>query len=161
MIKLTEPSKEFGSIYIGDSHDEEYRNLKELNIGAILNVARDMTTVHNYSTGHELIHIGLIDGPGNEAWKYYAAVISLYSLIRHHNTLVCCHSGSRSVVVALMYLSLREGCVKERVDFLRRRSWDEMFEMVQSRAGEYLPKPHQAHIDAFNKMKFGVLEALL
>lgn len=160
MIQVYKSTSEKGSIWIGNSGDERGDNLSGNGIGAILCVSQDMWPTHCWADGYETGHVGLIDGPGNTITMYCAAILALHNLLTRNSVLLCCHDGGRSVAVALMYLSLREGCIKERVDFLRRRSWEEVFMIMVDKVGK-LPIPHKVHIEAFSKIPFGILETLL
>lgn len=145
-------------VFVGDLSNEKITG----DITAILNVAVDLPPTRCWPKVTYL-HVGLVDGPGNPIPAYCAAVLSLVSLVQQKKTvLVCCHGGySRSVAVALMYLSLTEGKHMERVDFLRRWTWNELFKRVVELNGvRDLPTPHRAHIEAFNALPFAVLEAL-
>src|SRR4051812_26384297 len=100
MIPLTR------GIWIGDGADEAYGDLCSAGVKAILNVAQDLPSTRGWRQGIEYMHVGLIDGPGNPTTAYYAAVLALATLLKRSHTVVCCHSGSRSMAVVLMYLSV-------------------------------------------------------
>ena len=71
------------------------------------------------------------------------------------------HNGSRAIAVAIMYVALTGGKVIERVDFMRRRSWDEILLDLSRRAGGRLIEPNPEHRKAFYDLPYGILEALL
>lgn len=136
----------------GGTHDK---------ISAVLNVAQDLKGRVYWPTV-EYAQVGLIDGPGNEVVAYSAAIATLVTLTRRHDgVLVYDHSGGRALAVVIMYLSLIEGKVAERIDFLRRRSWDELMVVVGARSNKKLPRPHPAHREAFYKIPFSALEIIL
>lgn len=109
----------------------------------------------------EAWHVGLLDGPGNTVRAYSAAVMALAVLTERGAVVVYDHSGSRAVTVAAMFLNMREG--KRR---LRPTEWShwlsltERLQVMRQFADQSLPVPHQAHWKAFDKMPFGLLEAI-
>lgn len=135
-------------LWVGGAND--WGNAKVLGIEAMLNVAQDLR-------GHvgwpevEYMQVGLIDGPGNPTVAYCAAVTALDVLLRHHKTLVCCHGGSRSVAVALMYLEAKVG----------KRGWGGWLDLLRERVEIDLPMPHDAHRSAFDKIDWQALRKLL
>lgn len=147
-------------VWVGDSDDGHLADNDE--ISAVLNTAQDLSGRLCWPQV-EYSQVGLVDGPGNEVVNYCSAILALVSLTRRHDAiLVYDHNGSRALAVGVMYLSLTEGKVMERVDFLRRRCWDELIHSLEEAYKAPLPvKAHIAHIKAFNKIPFSVLEALL
>jgi hypothetical protein len=138
MIRVTE------NLFIGSSDDAE--NVKALGVGGVLNVAYDLRGSSGWPQV-EYMQVGLIDGPGNLPDAYHAAVLALGELTaRHHQVLVCCHTGSRSLAVVLMFM-----------EFSSRRGWDGWLEVLQERAPLDLPVPHEAHREAFDKMHWDAL----
>ena len=133
MIKLTD------DLWIG-SADEKIGNIHTVGIVSVLNVAQDLRGVCGWPDV-EYAQVGLIDGPGNLAAAYYAAVLVLAMLLKRGRVLVFCHSGGRSLAVALMYLSV-----------LTRIEWDRCFDMVRERVDVDLPAMHPAHKEVFDKM---------
>lgn len=139
MIRLTE-----NGLWIGNSLDS--RNILGVKkLGAILNVAQDLTEAIGWPVV-EYMQVGLIDGPGNPLSAYYAAVLALDSLLKRHKTLICCHSGSRSMAVSIMYME---------VSF--KRGWDDWVEILNEKAGIELPVSHDAHKLAFERMNWRLL----
>lgn len=136
-------------LYIGDSQDERYADLTGEGITAVLNVAQDMDGTRGWLWGIEYAQVGLVDGPGNPPASYYAAVLALVSLLKRHRTLVVCHTGGRSLAVAMMYLNIRV-----------RRSWTELLTLVRERMDVGLPQVHEAHQEVFKKMNYKLLDSL-
>jgi hypothetical protein len=138
---------------------------------AVFNVAVDLSpylALARVRDWEEYAHVGLIDGPGNTLATYCAAVLTLARLVNQYDQVfVCCHSGSRSLVVVTMYLTLAGG--RRRPNVNTWSYWPEwagkygevtkQCNMVQPSV--VLPEIHQAHIDAHNKMPWGLLEVLL
>lgn len=147
-------------VWVGNSDDGYLKTNRE--ITALLNVASDLSGRVCWPAV-EYAQVGLEDGPGNEVVEYCAAILALVALTRRHDAiLVYDHAGSRALAVGVMYLSLTEGKVAERVDFLRRRGWDELVATVQDGYKAAVPfKSHPAHIEAFDQIPFSMLEALL
>lgn len=141
MIRLTD------DLWIGDSGDGF--NARALNVDAVLNVARDLRGMVGHPT-IEYAQVGLVDGPGNTHAAYCAAVLTLASLIERYEVMVYCHTGSRSMAVALMYLNATA-----------RRGWDGWMELLGERVDIPLPVPHEAHRAAFDKINWRVLAKLL
>lgn len=124
-----------GAIWIGDSVAEA-----KIHINAILNVAHDLKPTRGWSAV-EYMHVGLIDGPGNEVTAYCAAVLALHAMLKKHNVLICCHSGGRALAVALMYL-----CATTE------RSWENWLIAIQERIDTGLPEVNPVHRDKFSKV---------
>lgn len=155
MIRLTEDSREvpgvsLGAIWIGDSADEQIFHVETTNIGAILNVAQDMDSTRGWWHGIEAMHVGLIDGVGNEMAAYYSCVLALHALLKRHNTLVCCHTGTRALTVAMMYLNVGT-----------RRDWDSWLAILSEKVDWPLPAPCEEHKQAFAKINGGFLKVLM
>lgn len=155
MIRLTEDRRKvggisLGAIYIGDSEDEANKHFCPDDVGGILCVAQDMTLTHKWQHGVETMHVGLVDGPGNEQCAYVAAVLALHALLRRHNVLVCCHTGTRALTVAVMYMSVYS-----------KIGWFRTIEMLQERVDESLPLPRAEHMDAFDRMDWSSLKVLM
>lgn len=135
-LKLTEDRRKvegvsLGGIWIGDSEAEA-----KVSVDAILNVAQDLRPTRGWPKV-ETMQVGLIDGPGNEPSAYVAAVLALHSLLKRHNVLVCCHSGSRALAVVLMYL-----CASTD------RNWENWLCALQELVDVALPEVHIAHREA-------------
>lgn len=150
MLKLTDDRRKvggvaLGAVWIGNSEAEQCGPLEMADIGAVLNVAQDLVSRRVWPVV-ESMHVGLIDGPGNEPAVYCAAVYALHALLKRHNTLVCCHSGGRSLAVALTYLVVTSD-----------RSWDQWLEALYERVDYELPTVKQLHRDAFNQV-VGILK---
>lgn len=140
------------NICVGTSNDEkqviDYVDNGE--IDCVLIVAHDMDPTYGWLYHVEYAHVGIVDGPGNPLSVYHAAVLSLASLSRERNVLICCHDGSRSLAVAIMYLYLMgEG-----------PSWDETIERLTAKGVE-VPPIHAAHKKAFTLMDWGMLARVL
>lgn len=117
------------------------RNMGPLGITALLNVANDLKGNVGWPV-IEYAQVGLMDGPGNPLTSYIAAALTLDSLCRRHgNVLVCCHGGSRSMAVVIMYLNLHGF-----------PGWGAAYDLLRERVDIDLPVPHDAHIAAFNKI---------
>jgi hypothetical protein len=146
MIRLNE------SLWIGDSSDEKAALLHTMagNIYAVLNVAHDLVGTWNWGDEVEYMQVGLIDGPGNPLSAYCAAVLALHSLLKRGKVLVCCHTRSRAMAVALMYLHLTGG-----------RGWDGRLELIREYVDIELPVPNAAHRAAFDKINWKALGSLL
>ena len=144
MTKLT------SKLYIGDSADESHADLDTEDIRSVLNVAQDLQPTRGWRSGVEYMQVGLIDGPGNPPSAYCAAVLALGTLLRHGRTLVVCHTGSRSLAVAVMYLATTV-----------KRSWGEWINLLRERVDADLPVVHQEHAVAMEKINWRLLADLL
>lgn len=151
LIKVTD------NVWVGDSY-QEYRAYlwqvanEEVQL-AVLNVAQDLQCSRGWNSGIEYAQVGLIDGPGNPQAMYASAVIALECLASRTHVLVCCHSGGRALAVAVMSARLRARCGK----------WDEILQLISERSGcemADLPVIHEAHRKAFDRMDWGLLQAL-
>lgn len=151
------------NVFIGNSDDEKIIDItsEALKINSVLCVAVDMRSTRWHSP-IEYAQVGLVDGPGNPASAYCAAILQLAAMIERQDTvLVCCHSGSRSLAVAIMYTVLKEGRKSERVSAPSRwRTWDSVLGDLVAAVDE-LPTIHEAHREACDKLPFGLLEQLL
>jgi len=159
-------------LLIGNSDDESNPHLALLGIRGILNTATDLYSRHRWDrTRIEYAHVGLIDGPGNEIADYCAALLCLKMLVRHRIVekdgkkqgivLVCDHEGSRALVVALMYLNFTGGQWRPDTNsWSHWPTWEERLAEVRKFTDTDLPEPHEAHVKAFNKIPWGVLEVL-
>lgn len=143
MIRLTD------NLWIGIAPDEALADLAKLDIKAILNVAQDLQATRGWYCGVEYAQVGLIDGPGNPPAAYHAAVLALVMLLKRGRVMVCCHGGSRSFAVALMYLNLTAG-----------RGWDGWLEVLRERVDDELPVPNEVHRLAFNRMNWRLLASV-
>lgn len=120
-----------GGIWIGDCDA-----VKEAeDCGALLNVAQDLRPQRGWPDT-ESMHVGLIDGPGNEVAAYCAAIYAIDALIHRHNVLIYCHSGGRALAVALMYL-----CAASK------QSWDTWLQLLTERVEGTLPRVLPIHKD--------------
>lgn len=133
-------------LYVGSSADTHM--VKLCGIQAVLNVAMDLPNPE-LPERVEYSKVGLVDGPGNLNSAYMAAVLALRSIHPRYRTLVCCHSGSRSISVVLMYL-----------ESIFERGWDEWIEIISERADITLLDPHSAHKQAFNRIDWQKLARL-
>ena len=145
MIKLT------NALWIGDSNDEVGADLDSYGIGSILNVAQDLQAVRGWLNNVEYAQVGLIDGPGNTPAMYYAAVLVLHALLERNKVLVCCHTGGRSLAVAMMYL--------HGADTVK---WDEQITEISKQLSPEveLPVPHESHKLAFERINWRLLTSL-
>ena len=144
MIRLNE------HIWIGDSADERYTDIDTECIGAILNVAQDLQA-RGHRRGVEYMQVGIIDGPGNPPAAYHAAVLALVTLLkRHEQVLVCCHTGGRSLAVAILHMGMTTG-----------HDWDGLLGILRERVDAVLPVPHAAHRAAFSKMNWRLLNSVM
>ena len=134
-----------------DGLDEESDDLATEGIDAILNVAHDLQATRGWMHGIEYAQIGLIDGPGNPLAAYCAAILALETLRkRHDQVLVCCHAGSRSFAVVLMYLNL-----------ISRNGWDGCLDILRERVDWTFPVPHPAHRAAFERLNWRWLDSII
>jgi len=145
VIQITE------NIWIGDSHDEEHADLSASGICAVLNVAQDMQPTRGWDSGVDYMQVGLVDGPGNPQSAYYSAILALSALVeRRRRVLVACHTGERSMAVAVMYLNTISG-----------RPWDDWFRLLEERIDE-LPVPNRyAHREAFERINWPLLVKII
>ncbi len=163
MIKITEDlrsNKEvgLGSIWIGNSDDESSYQFMLPGISAILNVAVDLKPTKSCSDNIEVAQVGLIDGPGNELLVYVSAVLELRSMLRkHRGVLVCCHDGGRALAVATMHLFL----AYTSAQCTWAPTWEGMLDLMKERVGIPLPKVHEAHKEAFGKIRWRLLSGLM
>ncbi len=163
MIKITD------SIWIGSSDDERTVALwavdENVKLTGVLNVARDLANTHGSVNLVEYAHVGLIDGPGNTHADYCAAILALVGLLdRHKSVMVCCHSGTRSLAIVIMYSILKKGNRPDpvHVTFLSCwTNWDDMLAEIEDNIEVRLPIPHKAHKEAFDTMPLSLLEMLL
>ena len=137
-----------GNVWI-DGSGASWRDVKKQQITAVLNVARDLLGTMGWPEV-EYSQVGLIDGPGNTPAEYCSAITALYSLSKRHNTLVCCHTGSRSLAVLLMLNSI-----------ISTGNWDESLKLLNERVEEDLPPIHSAHREAFENTSWSPLRAIL
>jgi hypothetical protein len=157
MIRLTD------SLYIGGAMT--IKEFQSVGATAILNVAYDMAPGEQLERWKrwpdvEYTQVGLINGPGNEVSGYYAAVLALSWLLnRHEIVVVYDHQGELALVVAAMYLNVSEGKLRPSItDWSYWPTWNERMAMFKCTE---LPNVHEEHKKAFNRMSFGMLEALL
>ena len=142
MIRITE------NIWIGNS-STTWRATRDAKIGAVLNVAQDLRGMLGWPDV-EYMQVGLVDGPGNSTASYCAAVLALSALVdRHKRVILCCHTCSRSIAVAMMYLSMESG-----------QDWDELTAVLSERIDEDVPVPHGAHRTAFDNMDWRLLKSI-
>lgn len=136
------------------------KNVGAVKAGAVLNVAQDL--IPPILLPVEYAQVGLVDGPGNEVSGYCAAVLCLKSLVdRHDCVVVYDHDGGRAFAVALMYLNLKDG--QQRPNPLAWSywpTWREKLAVVSERTAGVLPAVNMAHIEAFDKVPWGLLEVL-
>lgn len=155
MIKLSD------KVWIGNSLDGAGYDFEFDKIKAILNVAQDLQGLVGWPDGFEYAQVGLIDGPGNEMTAYCAAILCLKTLLqRHDSVLVYDHDGGRAMVVALMYLNLTGGQLRpDPMAWSHWPTWSERVVLSCPRCAG-LPMVHSAHVTAFNKMPWGLIEVL-
>lgn len=140
MIKLTDDG-----LWVSPINQVRMDSLSRFGIGAMLNVAQDLNIVVGWPT-IEYMQVGLIDGPGNPLSAYSSAVLALETLLTRHKTLVCCHGGSRSMAVVLMYLHL-----------VSDKGWTDLFEILSEKVDKLLPVPNDVHKEAFDVMDWKAL----
>ena len=133
MIKVVE------KIWVGGYR--AWENIYPLKIDAVLCVAQDMKAPCGWPDV-VYMQVGLVDGPGNPASAYVAAVLALVTLVEKHSVLVCCHGGSRSMATVIMYMATVSSI-----------GWDNAVEILKERANVDLPEPHLAHRAAFDNIK--------
>lgn len=126
MLKLTE------ELWIGDSTAEQHAK----DMGAILNVAHDLVPTRSWNKAY--MHVGLVDGPGNEVYAYCSAIFALHALLQKGSVLVCCHTGSRALAISLMYLA-----------FTGEHTIETRFQALQEQMQGTLPIIAKAHLEAF------------
>jgi len=106
------------NLWLGNSSDaQNLQLLTASGIRAVLNVARDLDYQLQKPVGVILPEkamwqhkVGLIDGPGNDAKTFIAAVFALGGFVESGRTcLAHCHQGrSRSPSVVAAYLAVKE-----------------------------------------------------
>lgn len=150
-------------LWVGNSEDGMFADLAINDITGVLNVAVDLQDSGGPARDIECMKVGLVDGPGNEVVTYCAAILAVSSLFRRHEAvLVYDHDGGRATAVSMMYLNLVRG--KHRPDpvgWSWWMSWDERLAAIDAEVLTRLPKPHEAHVRAFGKVPFGILETIL
>ena len=155
MIKLSD------NLWVGGSDDS--LSVADLDVAvAVLNVACDLDRDWRIPSGVTYTQVGLVDGPGNELSDYCAAVLCLKGMLRRNDhVLVYDHDGGRALVVALIYLQLDCGQVRRTpMAWSHWPTWAERFTMSVPPFQDDLPDVHDAHVEAFGKIPWGVLEAL-
>lgn len=149
-------------LWVGGATD--IGNALAVGVKAILNVAQDLSQPLAPSWPKvEYAHIGLIDGPGNEIGDYCAAMLFLKALCRRcKKVLVYDHANRRALVVALMYLNLKEGQWRsDHSAWSHWPTWAERTRVVRNRVMVDLPEINEAHIETFDrKIPWGVLAIL-
>lgn len=158
MIKITD------KIWVGNSDDEQAGPLTDYNITAILNVANDLQATCGWNDKIHYAQVGLIDGLGNPTYLYCAAILTLCALLEEHKVLVCCHTGSRAVVIVLMYLhltgyfGLEPNTPTIMFDlFSVKVSWERRLEQLYNISGTSIIKLHDAHGKVFNEIDWRLL----
>lgn len=128
------------NLLIGNSDD--LAELGSPRPGAVLNVAQDLRGRHGWPD-IEYMQVGLLDGPGNPPAAYVAAVLALAALIRRHDkVLVCCHSGTRSLAVVMMWMEA--ACSPH--------GWEGWRGLIEERAYRGMREPHPTHRKAFESI---------
>lgn len=129
--------------------------------GGLLNVAHDLKGI-KFWPKVEYAQIGLINGPGNEVSDYCSAILFLKGMLRRHDkVIVYDHNGSIGFAVVVMYLNLIEGQHRpEHNSWSRWLTWEEKTEIIYKRLEIGRVAVHEAHIEAFNKIKWSLLEVL-
>jgi hypothetical protein len=115
-------------IWIGNSVDE-----RTADMASVLNVAVDLQPTRGWNSGTLYMHVGLVDGPGNNQATFAAAVLALASLLERGPVLVCCYDGSRSLAVSLMYLMA-----------VGKRGWVDWLGILRERVDNVLPDVNSA-----------------
>lgn len=156
MIKIN------NNICIGDSDDViDFGRVQKLySIKALFNVAQDLHIPIGWPD-IEYAQVGLIDGPGNVPSVYHAAVLTLAMLIKRHKVvMVCCHSGTRSVAVIAMYMSL-SAIIGQGWPGDWQVSWYGWLSWMRSQSGQDIPVPHDEHKKAFDMMNWRLLTTVM
>jgi protein tyrosine phosphatase (PTP) superfamily phosphohydrolase (DUF442 family) len=95
-------------VYIGNSNDaRDIDHLRKLGIRSVVNVAKDLEGPW-FHGDHRCYKIPLLDGPGNEVYRYTLALQVVMTLLRaEEKVLLHCQAGqSRSPAVACGVLVL-------------------------------------------------------
>ncbi len=155
-----------GGIYLGDSSDGSWHKMSTIyrnKVNAVLNVAHDLHGMLGCTHNIEYAQVGLVDGPGNPISAYCAAVLTLTTLLnRHKKVMVYCHDGGRSVAVVAMYRILKEGRVSGGPSMPHCwKIWGSVIDKLNEEAETVLPEPHAAHMEAADKLPYGILERLV
>ncbi len=90
------------NIYVGNSNDaRDIDNLRRLGIRSVVNVAKDLEDPW-FHGDHRCYKIPLLDGAGNEVYRYKMALQIMITLLKAgEKVLLHCHAGaSRSPAVA-------------------------------------------------------------
>ena len=148
-------------LWIGDSNDE-YGVLvnKQATIEGVLCVAQDMHVNYGWDDGVEYMHVGLIDGPGNEVGDYCAALLALRTLMRRRAAvLVCDHEGGRALTVGIMYMALIHKRPLHPTVMSHRKGWRHYLNQTPLKDTSGI-RLHKSHLDMFDLIPFGLLEAL-
>jgi hypothetical protein len=89
-------------IYVGNSNDaRDIDHMRKLGIRSVVNVAKDLEDPW-FHGDHRCWKIPLLDGPGNELYRYVLALQVVMTLLRaDEKVLLHCHAGqSRSPAIA-------------------------------------------------------------
>lgn len=153
MITLTD------KILIGSAG--EYRRALSDGVGAFLNVAQDLAGIYSWPRV-EYVQVGLMDGPGNPPSTYCSAVLMLYALLsRHNKVMVYCHSGGRSLAVAMIYLIVKRGKTSGYPTYINHwTTWGKMLAELQQQFSD-LPVPNEAHGRVFDVMPLSLLDQIM
>lgn len=156
MIRLTDDMRDCssisrGAVWIGNHGDALRGDLREQGIGGLLNVAQDLEGTYGWDHGMEYAQVGLVDGPGNEPWMYCAAVLVLHALLGRRNVMVYCHTGGRSLAVAVMWIHFTSLLGANRLA-VAPRSWGEYLKLLEERAEGTLPVINDVHRVTFDKI---------
>ena len=148
-------------IYIGDVNAESYSNV-DMGITGFLNTSIDLpcTLISNHEI--EVIHNGLIDGPGNPMSAYCSAILSVKTLlIRHKKIMVYGHGTSRALAVVIMYLMLARGRNSDHPTFFNYwETWDRVLRAIITDNPELTP-PNEYHKLFADKLPLGALEQII
>lgn len=154
MIRLTDDRRAvggvaLGAIWISDGSALRMHEINDADIGGLLCVAQDMIPWIGWHQGKEAMHVGLVDGPGNEPAAYIGAVLALHALLRRHNTLVYCHSRTRSLAVVMMYARMGREC-----------GWDRLLDLLREKADVDFLEPHAEHRRAYEGIRWDEVATL-
>lgn len=125
-------------------------NLAKNSIGAVLNVAQDLRGQCGWPE-FEYVQVGLVDGIGNLSSTYASAVLALHYLLGRHKTVVCCHGGSRSLAVCIMYLEITRWLGPT---VPAARHWETWLEILNERTNIDLMVPHEVHAQMYKRMNW-------
>lgn len=150
-------------LWVGTHDDERSPNVEAVKIKAVLNVAQDMAGNRHWPD-MEYTQVGLVDGPGNLVCAYISALLCTVNLIeRHGRILIYDHDGTRAIVVGMCYLNLTQGQHRNSpTSWGYWPTFDQRWDIILKRKDVVVGgKPDKAHIEAFDRIPWGLLTALI